>query len=279
MTRRPPVPATPAAVEVLPTLDLSGPALRAGLQALRDAAARAGGLETVLDALRLKVRLFGELAGGGRIAGLEEGPLLALCTLMATVRRHVASWLAVNGFASLHGHLVALLDGGGDLQDRFDAFLARVPGGTRERWLRDLAAELLHFTDPERVPLMTRWMWDATAGSGVLREIWFEDAAAAMPPSDRVGTFRTLRRELDGFLREAGMYRDLALLQDLLCAQIYARYINDRGGAYLKRDFTGEEDPLAHTRRLLGLDCWSENGLRIKLKPPAAVAAVTAAPG
>ena len=44
-----------------------------------------------------------------------------------------------------------------------------------EKLCRDLAAEVMHFSAPDEVPLMTRWIWDAQTGSGVLREIWFED--------------------------------------------------------------------------------------------------------
>ena len=33
--------------------------------------------------------------------------------------------------------------------------------GRQHRFLRDLAAEILHNTLPEHYPLMTRWVWDA----------------------------------------------------------------------------------------------------------------------
>ena len=38
--------------------------------------------------------------------------------------------------------------------------------------MRDLAAEVLHVTAPDRYPLMCRWVWDAKVKTGVLREIW-----------------------------------------------------------------------------------------------------------
>ena len=43
-------------------------------------------------------------------------------------------------------------------------------------------------------------------------------------------------------------------------------YINDRGGTYLKTDFGGKEDPMAHTRRLLGLDAVDTETGRTRLK-------------
>ena len=99
--------------------------------------------------------------------------------------------------------------------------------------MRDLAAEVLHFAAPERYPLMTRWMWDARVNTGVLREIWHGDDVDAVTHrrvGDGFATFVTLREELEEFLRGNGVFRDLPFYVDLLCAHVYAGYINDRGG-------------------------------------------------
>ena len=58
----------------------------------------------------------------------------------------------------------------------------------------------------------------------------------------------------EGFLAGEGVFRDLPFYVDLLMAHVYAGYINDRGGQYLRTDFTIEGDPMMHTRRMLGLD-------------------------
>ncbi len=253
---------------LLSTLDLSGPAIRGGFAALIEAAGTGAGMESCLTALQLKVRIFRELLADGRVAGLDELQFLGLCTFMSTVRRRAGPWLAEHPYAALRERMIALLGDAGDVQSRFDAFLAGVPRDRHHRWLRDLAAEMLHFTAPDSIPLMTRWIWDADTRSGVLREIWFdvEPGRDTLTLSDRVEIFLALRGELEPFLRENGIYRDLALMQDLLCAHLYARYINDRGSTYLKGDFAGGEDPMAHTRRLLGLDCLDADGIRMKVK-------------
>jgi len=41
---------------------------------------------------------------------------------------------------------------------------------------------------------------------------------------------------------------------DMVCAQVYAEYICEQGGSYLRADFSAPEDAMQHTRRLLGLD-------------------------
>ena len=47
---------------------------------------------------------------------------------------------------------------------------------------------------------------------------------------------------------------------DLLQAQIYANYICEHGGTYIRADFSNPEDPMMHIRRLLGLDGVSGKG-------------------
>jgi hypothetical protein len=48
-------------------------------------------------------------------------------------------------------------------------------------------------------------------------------------------------------------------------AQVYAGYIGERGGTYLRADFATPEDPMLHTRRILGLDGVNPEG-RSRLK-------------
>jgi hypothetical protein len=189
------------------------------------------------------------------------------------VRRRIGAWLGNNGFAILHERLRGLLDGWSDLattDKRMNEFVAAFPQDREHRWVRDLASEVLHFTASDRYPLMTRWMWDARVNTGVLREIWHSDRvdAGTIRVDDNFATFQTLREELEGFLTGNGVFRDLPFYVDLLCAHVYAAYINDKGGQYLRGDFCGQakEDSMAHTRRLLGLDAVDTESGRTRLK-------------
>ena len=47
---------------------------------------------------------------------------------------------------------------------------------------------------------------------------------------------------------------------DLLAAQVYAGYIHEQGGTYLRADFANAEEPMMHLRRLLGLDGITADG-------------------
>ena len=254
-----------------PVLDLSGPRLRQAFEHLAEAAEPGGGIERYVGALALKSSLFEELLGKGRVSTLGETEFCDLCGFITPVRRRVGAWLGRHGFAAMRQRLERLLMGRADAATadaRLAAFTSSFPADREHRWARDLAAEILHFTAPEHYPLMTRWMWDARTNTGVLREIWHAEHvdAAAIAVADDVAVFATLRQELEGFLRDNGVFRDLTFYLDLLCAHVYSFYINGRGGQYLRTDFGAKEDPMAHTRRLLGLDAVDTETGRTRLK-------------
>lgn len=254
-----------------PVLDLSGPRLAEVFAHLVAAAEPRGGIERDVGALWLKSSLFAELLGAGRVASLAEEEFRDLCAFIAPVRRRVGLWLGRHGFPEMRRKLERLFAGGDDparIDRRFCEFIAGFPADREHRWVRDLAAELLHFSAPERYPLMTRWMWDARVKTGVLREIWHAENvdAVAILVRDDFATFATLREELEGFLSENGVFRDLPFYVDLLCAHVYAFYMEGRGGQYLRTDFGSREDPMGQTRRLLGLDALQTETGRARLK-------------
>jgi hypothetical protein len=256
-----------------PVLDLSGPKLRAAFENLIGSAEATGGVERYVGALALKASLFDEVLGSGRAADLTETEFYDLAAFVTPARRRIGAWLAGNGFDAMYRRIEALLADFGrpeTADGRLRQFVESFPEDRGHRWVRDLAAELLHFTAPDRYPLMTRWMWDARINTGVLREIWHSDAAEIgnIPIADDLITFVTLHEELEEFLRGNGVFRDLPLYVDLLGAHVYAGYINDAGGQYLHADFCGgaKGDGMAHTRRLLGLDAVDSETGRTRLK-------------
>ncbi len=240
-----------------PVLDLSGPRLTRSLERLVNASEAHGGIEGYISGLRFKAELFQKALGPDNIDSLDEQTFIGLCAFMAPVRRRIGGWLADGDIETLRARLTALLDGdGSDVDVRLATFVDAFPGGRKYRWVRDLAAEVLHFVDPERCPLMARWIWDRQANTGVLREIWFADDIDSLTldvPDDHE-TFLVLREELSQFLADNGVFRDMIFYMDLLMAQIYGDYIAEQGGSFLRTDFSSEMDPLEFTRRMLGLD-------------------------
>jgi hypothetical protein len=185
----------------------------------------------------------------------------------------VTPYLAPPAYDAMRAAITALLQGREDTATtdaRMAAFRAAFPEDRAHRWVHDLAAELLHNLDPERYPLMLRWVWDERANTGVLREIWHAgdgvqiDQIEIRVPS-RYATFLVLREELSQFLADNGVFRDVLWYVDLLTAQVYADYVSEQGGVYLRADFSQPTDPLLHLRRMLGLDGVAADG-RTRLK-------------
>jgi len=186
------------------------------------------------------------------------------------VRRRVTPYLEPAGFQRMRTEIARLLDGRENALTtdlRMTAFRSAFPEDRGHRWVHDLAAEILHGVDPERYPMMCRWVWDAHANSGVLREIWHAenvDRAVIDAPSG-YATYLMLREELSEFLSANGVFRDVICYVDLLTAQVYADYIGEQGGSYLRTDFATPGDPMQHLQRLLGLDGVNSKG-RTRLK-------------
>ena len=245
-----------------PVLDLSGPRLVRAFEALVADCETHGGVERLITALGLKADAFADALGGGRCADLDRETFAVLCAFMSSVRRNAGDWIEADTFPRLRTRLDALLDGAADTSDaeavdrRIAAFCAGFPEDRKHRWVRDLAAEILHAVWPELYPLMTRWVWDHRANTGVLREIWHGEDVDRMtiPIADSYPTFLMLREELSGFLATNGVFRDVLHYVDLLCARIYAEYICEQGGVYLRTEFSADMDVNGLTRRMLGLD-------------------------
>ncbi len=251
-----------------PHLDLSGEALREAFAGMVKGAEEQGGIERYVEALKLKAALFADVLKDGAEA-MAPQRFMEMAAFMPTVRRRLAPYLDAKGFARIQGALTELLAGMGEASAtdaHLAAFCARFPEDKEHRFVRDLAAEVLHNLDAERYPLMARWVWDEKANTGVLREIWFAEDIdhLTIRVADDYATFLMLREELAGFLTENGIFRDMTQYIDMLCAQIYAQYICAQGGTYLRTDFAAPEDPMQHTRRLLGLDGVSPGRSRLK---------------
>ena len=238
-----------------PQLELSGPKLRLAMETLIARAEEQGGVEAYIEALRIKSAMFSDAID----AGLDLKSLKTLCAHMATVRRRIGPYLAPDAFLQLKNRIDVLMSGREDTSTadaRIAGFCAGFPQDRGHRWVRDLAAELLHYADPERYPLMSRWVWDAHTNTGVIREIWHAEDVdhIRIEVADGYATFLMLREELAQYLAANGVYRDVLFYVDVLCARVYAEYIGERGGTYLRADFSTPEDPMLHTRRILGLE-------------------------
>lgn len=158
-----------------PVLHLSGPRLTRSFETLVERSEDHGGIESYIAGLRFKSSVIQEALSPERLLSLSEADILGISAFMASVRRRIGPWVAEAGIQPARQLITVLLDGATDAanaDERFADFCASFPEDKAHRWVQDFAAEILHAVHPEQYPLMTRWVWDRTANSGVLREIW-----------------------------------------------------------------------------------------------------------
>ncbi len=256
------IPATTIGEHGRPVLHLDGPKITAAFETVITKTEDDGGVEMFIRGVRFKAEVFQNAFASDNLKDLDLDTFLGLAAFMSPVRRRIGPWLEENGaeaFETVREAIGALIEEASQtahVDEAIRRFCEKFPQGRKFRWVRDLAAEVLHNVMPEYYPLMGRWVWDANANTGVIREIWHDPNIDHMTLdiNDDYQTFLVLREELSQFLSDNGVFRDVPQYVDVLCAQIYANYICEQGGSYLRTDFASEEDPLQYTRRMLGLD-------------------------
>ena len=264
----------PQAPEIArPHLDLSGEAARRG--AARHGDGRRGAWrhrELCRRALKLKSALFKEVLGGGA-AALEPERFLEICAFMPTVRRRLAPYLDDKGFARIREALGELLDGMEDVDDvpmRASPPSARAfPQDKEHRFVRDLAAEVLHHLDAGTL--------SADDALGLGRQGQYRRAARNLVcrrrrPHDHPRRRRL--RHLPDAARGTGAVSDRRTASSATCPNISTssarrsmRNISaPRAAPICRTDFSAPEDPMQHTRRMLGLDGVRPGSNRTRLK-------------
>ena len=124
------------------------------------------------------------LADDALSAGNAEAVRPILARMFAARRRSDELLLTV-GAPTLAAAIRQLLHGPGRVEARFRAFdeaMAAIEAPVR----RDLAGECLHFLDPERHWLWSRWMWDPETLTGSLPLVMVDDFDFSGPDAGAV---------------------------------------------------------------------------------------------
>lgn len=243
-------------------IELSSSIVGSKLQRLLDEVSEfEGGLDSLFSALRTKQELMQKAfpASRGEDWALSREAFQIVLSAVFPARRRLGSFFSELDESSVADHVEALVYGQGSLTDRMQAFCEIVPEERKKerRAIWDLAAEILHFRDPESVPLMSRWVWDEATYSGALREfIPGNDGLTEIPLDNRPETYEGARSWFAEALAEAGFYRDMPFLIDLLEAQAYADYVKamSNGMGMVQAEFGGNQHPLEFVLKLLGVD-------------------------
>lgn len=260
-------PIQPAALPLALPVTLDADRFRHHHATLLAAAQADGGVEVYLAALKAKHQLFASALAPDALQHLDLEGVETLLDTVFLARRRLFPVLDAMGRDTVVEGIAALLHGPGALASRLSAFVAAVPvpevdsreakkaAARLRRAAHDFAADLLHFHDPLRVPLLAHWVWDAATLSGALREfVRGSDAQEPAGLDDAPETVEAVRAWLTGQIEALGIYRDLPFWVDLVKAAAYSNYFRAMTGGVLGSDFTRGSGPEEEITKLLGID-------------------------
>jgi hypothetical protein len=272
--KRPAEPAPRSAAEIAAAeLPL---ALDAGLfgqhfVSLLESVTACGGVERCLERLVAKQELCAATLTAARERDLESEEIGRVLGFVFTARRHLLPALDELGAQRRAGLIRDLGDVAVPLTSRLQRFVDAMPGARsmdradvsaaarlrRAAW--NFAAEMVHFGDPARFPLMSRWVWDSASQSGALREfVRGNDVMREIPFDNSAELYEGARAWLSGRIAERGIYRDVPLWIDLVLAQAYVSYLRSMANGSLGGEFARGAAPHEQLTKLLGID--SEGG-------------------
>jgi hypothetical protein len=129
-----------------------------------------GELGRISAEVEAKSAWFRDRLGPGALSRLEAAEFAALLARIFATRGPVRKRLLDLDWPQLRSRIGALLHGSEPIEQRFQTFVASMADvdAFTENLRSDFASELLHFTDPEKYWLWTRWMWDPRTRTGAL---------------------------------------------------------------------------------------------------------------
>ena len=213
-------------------------------------------LAAIADECEVKHHRFRALLAGPSGAPPTEVELRALLRSIFSTRRRTAEFFDRVGAGRLAGWIGDLVAPRGPVEARFQAFCDRLEGFPTSVSY-DLASELLHFTDPERYWLWTRWVWDPKTRTGALPLVTMEEYDLDAPS---VGAMYLRVGEATAFVHETGRAAGFTLIGgetfgvDVYLACVYCVYVYTTVRMRMTQEFNRVIPPLPELcRRFLGV--------------------------
>ncbi|MDH3499680.1 MAG: hypothetical protein OEM97_06130 [Acidimicrobiia bacterium] len=135
-------------------------------------------LSEIAGLLDAKATAFQAILDPTRIGSMSEVEARALLrSVFAARRRHrvILDSLTLDGFVGLTANLIGGDGEPGERLLQFHNAIANIGRDVHPQVGFDLGSSLLHFSDPDRYWLWTRWMWDPDAETGSLPLIVTEE--------------------------------------------------------------------------------------------------------
>ncbi len=213
-------------------------------------------LDAIAGECEDKHRRVKTLLGSAAAGPPDEAALRRLLRSVFATRRRVGEVLPPGGAGALGARVHALVHGPGPAPERLEAFVEGLAPLSPTLGF-DLGSECLHYTEPARHWLWTRWVWDPATRTGALPLVTLEeydlDGGSVAGTYLRVGeatAFVQRTGEAAGFTRiGAGGFA-----VDVYLASVYAVYVFTTVRMRMTQEFNRVIPPLPElARRLLGV--------------------------
>lgn len=172
-------------------------------------------LQTILDAMELKSKTLRSL----EISTEEDARKLFESVFYA--RKHFSDVISKTSIPELSSAFSQLKDPSLSYSERVEKFKSIVKGGERED-IEDMAKEIIHFLEPEKYPLWTRWIWNKERGTGSINYV-IKDDVKINDEKELFSAIDELRNVLEIFgLESKGKY----YVTSVFLVYAYVRYLD-----------------------------------------------------
>lgn len=171
-------------------------------------------LDTILQAMKLKSQTLSSLS----IFTEEDARKLFDSVFYA--RKSFSDVISKTPVPVLAKAYEKLKDSSLSYEERVSSFVSSVSGGERED-IEDMAKEVIHFLEPEKYPLWTRWTWNKARGTGSITYV-LKDNVRIETLDQYFEAVKELRKVLEIF----GLFSENFYLTSVFLVYSYVRYLD-----------------------------------------------------
>ena len=155
-------------------------------------------LSVILDSMKMKSDFL------RRLEIRTEADVKNLFEVIFYAKKHYSEVINSTGVAQFSQAYSLLKDSSKPYEERVNQFVSMVKGGNKKD-IEDMAKEIIHFLEPEKYPLWTRWIWNKERNTGAITYV-LKDGVTLKSESEFFSALQELKSVLDIFGLDTGNY-------------------------------------------------------------------------
>ncbi len=171
-------------------------------------------LETILQAMKIK---------SDELRNIDIKTELDAKKLFDNIfyaKKHYSDVISKTPLPQIDQAFNELKDSTKSYNERVSSFLSKISGGERED-IEDMAKEIIHFLEPDKYPLWTRWIWNKKRNSGSINYV-LKDEVKINSEEEFWASINELKKVLDIF----GLHSDNYYVTSIFLVYSYVRYLD-----------------------------------------------------